>query len=144
MIENGVVVDASVAVKWVLQESDSDQARSLAHAKLDASDLLPVECANILWRKVRTGDLSRREAIERFENLQRAPVTLTSSRKLLASALALALELRHPVYDCVYLALATERDVPLVTADEKLAKAARSGRKASNRVVLLSEIDLDA
>jgi len=102
---------------------------------------LPIECANILWRKVRIGGLSRRDAINRFDNLQMAPVTLTAGRRLLGPALDLALELQHPVYDCLYLALAVERDIPLVTADEKLAKAARLGRKGSNWVVLLSELE---
>ena len=59
---SAAVVDASVAVKWVVEESDSVQARSLSRARLEAPDLLPVECANILWKKERIGDLTKEQA----------------------------------------------------------------------------------
>ena len=45
---DAAVVDASVAVKWVVPETGSDLARSLSNASLEAPDLLLVECANIL------------------------------------------------------------------------------------------------
>ena len=139
MIE-AAVVDASVAVKWVVRESGSDRARLLAQARLEAPDLLFIECANILWKKVRAGDLAEREAVERLNLLLRAPVLLAGSRELLESALRLSFELLHPVYDCVYLALALQRGFPLVTADERLAKAARKRRKVAAFVMLLAEL----
>lgn len=42
------IVDASVAVKWLVQEPGSEQARLLSRARLEAPDFLPLECANIL------------------------------------------------------------------------------------------------
>ena len=140
MAIDAAVVDACVAVKWVVEEIDSDVARSLSRDRLEAPDLLPVECANILWKKVRIGDLSRRDAKLCLEALMAAPVKLTAGSELLVSALELALELQHPVYDCVYLALALRRDIPLVTADERLATAVRKRNKLAARVLLLPEL----
>jgi predicted nucleic acid-binding protein len=40
---------------------------------------------------------------------------------LIDDAMAMALALSHPIYDCVYLALSAQRSVPLVTADARLA-----------------------
>ena len=134
------VVDASVAVKWVVPENGSDRARLLAQTKLEAPDLLSVECANILWKKVRLGHLTRREAADCLRLLLGMPVAVAASRELLDSALRLSLELDHPVYDCLYLALALQRRFPLVTADEKLAKAARKQRNLAASVVLLSDL----
>ena len=134
------VVDASVAVKWVVPESGSDRARLLAQAKLEAPDLLSVECANILWKKVRLGHLTRRAAADCLRLLLAMPVAVVGSRELLDSALRLSLELDHPVYDCLYLALALQRRFPLVTADEKLAKAARKQRNLAASVLLLSDL----
>ena len=139
MIE-AAVVDASVAVKWVVRETGSDSARSLSRARLELPDLLLVECANILWKKVRIGDLTRQDAIGCLAVLLQAPVNFTACRDLVESAMALSLELQHPVYDCLYLALALRRAVPLVTADERLTRAARKLRKFAAHVVLLAEL----
>lgn len=134
------VVDADVAIKWVVDETDSGPARSLAATAMEAPDLLPIECASLLWKKAAIGDLTRREAAERLEFLLHAPVTLTPSRELLDSAMELALEWRHPVYDCLYAALAIRRNIPLVTADKRLAAAARKKKTNTARVILLSEL----
>ena len=77
---DSAVVDASVAVKWVVREQHSGDARSLAGARLEAPDLLLVECANIIWKKVRLGDLAPRDAAGRLALLLRAPVVITASR----------------------------------------------------------------
>ena len=50
-----------------------------------------------------------------------------------ALALNLARELRHPAYDCFYLALAIERDLDLVTADARFVRAV-SGTAYAARV----------
>lgn len=134
------MVDASVAVKWVVQEPDSGAARSLAQARMEAPDLLHIECANILWKKTRLGDLTAREASACLDVLMRAPVTIAGSRELLALALELSLEWRHPVYDCVYAALAIRRGIPLVTADKKLAGVLQKSGKRGARAVVLGEL----
>ena len=139
MIE-AAIIDASVAAKWVVEEPGSDRARQLAGARLEAPDLLLAECANILWKKTRLGDLSRRDARECLALLLRSPVTLADSRGLVGLALQLSFELNHPVYDCVYLALAVRRSVPLVTADERLVSAARRQRKLAISVMLLKDL----
>lgn len=134
------VVDASVAVKWVVSESGSDRARMLSQTRLQAPDLLPIECANILWKKVRIRDLTRQEAWARLDLLLRAPVSLAESRPLLDSALGLSLDLRHPVYDCVYIALALRQGIPLVTADERLVAAAGKSPQLAGCVMRLADL----
>jgi predicted nucleic acid-binding protein len=57
-----VVIDASVAVKWVVPEPGSERAELLLDRGLVAPDLLFAECANILWEKVRRGELTTEEA----------------------------------------------------------------------------------
>ena len=119
------VVDASVAVKWVLPEPDSDRAIALRDKVLHAPDLALAECGNALWVRVHRGVLSKAEAETCFAALSLAPVSWTPTEQLAAEAMALALDLDHPVYDCVYLALAIARDLPLVTADRRLIATAR-------------------
>ena len=134
------VVDASVAVKWVVNEHGSDRAQSLSTARLEAPDLLLIECANILWKKVRAHDLTRPDAASRLELLRQAPISLADSRSLLDAALVLSFDLSHPVYDCIYLALALAREVPLVTADVRLVAAARKMKRVADYVAHLREL----
>lgn len=119
------VVDASVAVKWVVPEGLSDNAdRILAsEEELLAPDLLLVEAANALWKKVRRHELSPGEADRALGVILSSGLVIRPTRPLLTRALVMAVRLQHPVYDCVYLALAERERAALVTADERLAGA---------------------
>ncbi len=135
------VVDASVAVKWVLPEPDSDSAIALRDKVLHAPDLALAECGNALRVRVHRGVLSKAEAEICFAALSLAPVSWTPTGQLAAEAMALALDLDHPVYDCVYLALAIARDLPLVTADRHLIATARDRPEVAAHVRPLNTIE---
>ena len=134
-----LVVDASVALKWVIDEPGSDAAAALHGSSLSAPDLMPVECANVLWVKARKRELDPEEALERIALLVDAPVALVPGMELIDSAARLALEIDHPVYDCLYLALALRSRVPLVTADRKLVAAVRRHGRHGGSVRPLTE-----
>lgn len=125
-----LVVDASVALKWVVPESLSEHADRLLAGEHDlaAPELLGVEAANALWKKVQRSELTARDAREALDLLLHGGLTWHATRGLLPRALALAHLSGHPVYDCVYLALAEQLGAPLVTADALLAKVARARR----------------
>ena len=134
------VVDASVAVKWVVAERDSEAAVRLAEHDLLAPELLIVEAGNALWSKGRRGELSDVEAADRLEALLVMPVLLVPSPGLAARALDLALGIGLTVYDALYLALAQARGVPLVTADRRLLALAREGLADDGVAIGLDEI----
>jgi len=138
----GVVIDASVAIKWVIDEDGSPAALALRTRRLVAPDPLLAECANILWKKARLGELSADEAIFAARLLARADVELVPMRPTLEAATAIALALDHPAYDATYLALAEAEDLDFVTADERLLRKVRqeaSGRFA-RRVIGLGAV----
>ncbi len=137
---DAAVLDASVAVKWVLEEPGSDKARTLSSAVLEAPDFIMVECANILWKKVLVGDLSLQGALARLDVLSRAPIALNSTHELLEPALRLAAKLKHPVYDCIYLALAVRREVPMITADRRFAAAIRRDKRLLHLLIHLDQV----
>ena len=122
------VVDASVAVKWLVREPLSHQA-SLLLAKevsLLAPDLLFAEAANALWAMRQRGDLEDDEFEEAVQTLRTAPVLVPSTLlQLVPAASRLAADLGHPIYDCFYLALAIEEEAPLITADQRFADRVR-------------------
>jgi predicted nucleic acid-binding protein len=135
------VIDASVAIKWVVDEQGTTEALSLRRHRLLAPDLLVAECANILWTKVRRRELSQDEAMLAARLLARADIEFEPMRPLLEAATRLAIALDHPAYDCAYLALAETRGCDFVTADETLRrKVLPAGRAA--KVITLSALAL--
>ena len=135
-----LVVDASVAAKWVLKEPDSEPARRVAReAEMLAPDLLWAELGNVLWRRQRLGELSPLDARGMLLTLRAIPVQTHSMFPLLPLALEIALAIGHSIYDCIYLALADREDCRVVTADRRLQNAVASGPMAAS-VIGLSEV----
>ena len=139
---NTVVIDASIAIKWVIEEDGTAPALMLGQrARIIAPELLVAECANILWKKVRLNELSEDEARLAARLLQAAPIEFATTRSLLEPATRIAIELDHPAYDCLYLALAIERDCRFATADERfLRKLERGPRRYRTKAVSLAVI----
>ena len=137
-----VVIDASVAVKWVVEENGTAEALEvLRRYPLSSPDLVVAECANILWKKVKRGELDEEEAAVAARLIQRSDVEILPTRALMEKALKLAVELDHAAYDCIYLSLALENDWSFVTADERLVRKLRQapGKRFDTRVRSLTE-----
>ena len=130
------VVDASIAVKWVIPEVLSDKADRVRDGDEDvlAPDLLLVEVATALWRKTAAKEISPREADDAFGLVRGSGIDLRPTAPLLPRAMVVARRLDHPVYDCVYLALAERERAALVTADHRLLRRL-SARKLGIPVV---------
>jgi len=136
-----LVVDASVAVKWVVPEQGSKEAELLLDHGLVAPDLLFAECANILWKKVRRGELTEDEAEIAGQTLEQADLTIVSARAYVIRATAIAVELDHPAYDGIYLALAEALQLRLVTADDRLIrKVGQSANRFQSYLLALSDV----
>lgn len=132
-----LVIDASVAIKWVIEEHGSREALALRRHRLFAPDLLAAECANVLWKKTQRREISAEEARLAARLLERADVELAPMRRLLEPATALAIALGYTAYDCTYLALAESLSCDLVTADQRFsASVLPAGCKS--RVLLLT------
>ena len=98
-----------------------------------APDLLLVEVANALWRKTTAKEISPREADVAFDLVRGSGIDLHPTGPLLSRAMDVARRLGHPVYDCVYLALAEREHAAFVTADHRLLR--RSLRKVDVSIV---------
>ena len=132
-----LVIDASVAVKWVLPEDGSEAAHALRTLELTAPSIWLAEVGTALWRHVRRGELERDRAETRLLELMSAPVSTTPLEQDLPAALRLANELSHPIYDCLYLAAALRLDTHAVTADGRFVKVCGKDGSLKRRVKLL-------
>lgn len=122
------VLDASVALKWVLPEEGSERAIALqeqfadAEHELIAPDTFAVEVAHALTRAERRGNLQPPEGLERFRQIAASFPQFFPYIPLLPRAMEISSNMRVGVYDCLYIALAERENCPLVTADDRLAK----------------------
>jgi len=125
-----IVVDASVAAKCYVAEEDSDKAIRLVSGleKLIAPELIRVEVAAAICRRVRLGEIQPEEALVRCklwrQHLEEKVISMVNNAELMAEAEKLSTDLKHPVQDCLYLALARQRQADLVTADGVFEKKA--------------------
>jgi predicted nucleic acid-binding protein len=123
-----IVVDASVAAKWLLSgEEHTDQARLLLRRFAQGETQLTVPShvryevpsaiiAATLGRAPRLSPDQAREAIEEFLSL---PLQSIDSNELILSAVPLVHQFACAFYDALYLALAQRLHAPLITADRK-------------------------
>ena len=121
-----VVVDASIAFRWFANEPDRLGAKRLLETDslLLAPDLMAAETTNAWRKKLRRREMELADVEQAVTNLLALGIAWTSSTTLLRPAARLAVELGHPVYDCLYLALAASHSAPLATVDDHLRKAA--------------------
>ncbi len=117
-----LVIDASVAVKWFVDEERFDLARDVFRegVELVAPDLLLVEVANAMRNKVRLGLMTLKQAQESLVALPNLFGRLLGPRDTFVEAFEFALAINHPVRDCMYLACARVLGAMLLTDDETL------------------------
>ena len=117
-----LVVDASVSVQWVLPEPLSDRATALrlTGEPIIAPDLVYAEIGNAVWKRAARGELSTATALEALATATGLYSSLVPMTGIAARATEIAIALKHPVYDCFYLALAERERAPLVSADKRL------------------------
>jgi predicted nucleic acid-binding protein len=122
-----IVVDASVAAKWYIDEPDCDAARSLIGATSDciAPDLILAEFANVAWKRLSRHEISEEQATAMVDHLPSVLLEIVPCLALRQPALSIAIALDHPAYDGFYLALAMQRGLNLVTADKRLLDRVR-------------------
>ncbi len=120
-----LIIDASVALKWVFDEEGSDAAlRLLETETLAAPDLLWAECANVIWTRTRKELVSMDDGRAAVAALRDTPVDAIELRGNSDAAHAIATDLDQTVYDSLYLAVAIARHAKFVTADMAFLRAA--------------------
>ena len=125
-----LVVDASVATKWVLPEPGSAEAAALRTQDPDliAPSLVVAELGNALWKGVMRGDIAGRDVVHILQIAAGHYARLIPLEDIAAEATKLAVDLKHPIYDCFYLALAERERAPLSSADRRLVAATTKGK----------------
>jgi predicted nucleic acid-binding protein len=123
------VLDASIAVKWVLPEPDSTKAIALRNdyrqrvIDLISPDIFPAEIAHALTRAERRGLIAQGESEKNLADFFSTAPYLYPYSVVLSRAVELSSQERIGVYDCLYVALAEREQCELATADSRLINA---------------------
>ena len=132
-----LVIDASVAAKWVLPEVlwERADALRLSGEPFIAPDLIFAEIGNALWKRAIQGEITAVIAVEALATATGLFSALAPMAALAGRAAEIAIAMKHPIYDCFYLALAERERAPLVTADKKLLALARAVKNIEVRAL---------
>src|SRR5260221_395181 len=122
-----LIVDASIAARWFVPALAWPQATALLEnaPALFAPELILAETANAFWKCCRAGFMTREEMRSALRQLPSFFAQLATIHELLGEAADIAGAANYPLYDCFYVALAHREGLPLVTADKRLASAAK-------------------
>jgi len=138
-----LTIDASIVIKWFIAEPLSDEARLLLarRIQLHAPALVLAEFANTIWKKARRGEISHpQQYLEELPGLSDV-ITLHSGADLTERAAQIAIEIDHPIYDCLYLACGEATNSDLITADKRFAGRATE-RLAGARIRYIGTPDV--
>jgi predicted nucleic acid-binding protein len=130
------VLDASVAVKWLVPAPALSQSETLIAESIQllqrysdgevnffVPDVFWAEVGNVMWKGVRQRRWSSVVAESAIEEIRNRNFFTVSTLTLLPEAIKIALIHDRSVYDCLYVALAIQCRIEMVTADERLANA---------------------
>lgn len=124
------VVDASVGIKLFVDEPLSDLTHALfikltedPPVELYVPDLFYIECTNILLKYMRRFGRSLKDSQADLADLNLLALKSTPTADLMEDALILANDRNLTAYDACYAVLAQRLEIPLITADEPMAKA---------------------
>ncbi len=129
-----VVVDSSIAISWLLKDSNSDVAQQLLDEWIDnekvilAPALLAYEVTNIIHQNVRRGEITMERATEILTGFFETEITYDKAQSQSISQRALELAYRFSLpatYDAYFLALAEQEDCELWTEDKRLKNAVK-------------------
>lgn len=132
------VVDASVALKWFVDEPRHDIARDLlaSGVALVAPELVLIETMNAFQKKVSLGQMTREQAMQAASVLEDCFHHVAPVSTVLPAAMDMSIDLKHPIYDCVYLICSEMLQGRLITDDEKFFKRCEQRGRADNIVLL--------
>ena len=125
-----IVLDASVAGKWVLPPADEDlvpeavdllRRYTREEIRFVVPDIFWAEFGNVAWKAVRLGRWTAEEARTALSDVAERNFPTVSSKDLLAAAFTLATACNRSLYDSLYVALAIATRCEMITADETLA-----------------------
>jgi predicted nucleic acid-binding protein len=122
-----VVLDASAALEITLQREQSAQlSQYIADAEwVIAPTLFIAETTNVMWKYKNLGGYSSKDCTKYLEQIIALPDDFSDDLLLYREAFKLGCQLKHSIYDMLYLILSRRNDAIFLSMDKKLIKLAK-------------------
>jgi predicted nucleic acid-binding protein len=135
-----IVIDANIAIKWVVDQAHSDRAREIVARgiHLVVPNVFVAEVANAIWGYVRNRGITSPQAQAALGTILQQISLIDQDADLAGEALSIGSELNYSPYDFFYVVLAMRRNAPMVTADQRLINRL-AGTRYRSRVVHLAD-----
>jgi len=118
------VIDSSALIKYFAREIGWERVRELMMDGVITIDLAIKEVANALWKKVIRGETNYDTALTIIKTLLEDTIPIIDQREYLMKALELAVKHRITIYDAIFIVLALEKNMELITSDKAQAAVA--------------------
>lgn len=119
------VIDSSSLIKYFVREDGWRHVRELMLEGVISLDMAVKEVANALWRRILQGEMSYEIALKIVRDLAvNRVIPLESEDKYVEKAIEIGVKSKITVYDALFIALAKELSLELITSDKKQAEAA--------------------
>lgn len=125
------VLDCSITMAWCFEDENTEYSNSileeLNHVKAIVPTIWSLEVANVLLLAKKNKRITEVQSSSFIDALSVLPITVdtTTSIRAMHSIFSLASQLGLTIYDAAYLELAVREQIPLVTLDKQLVKAAK-------------------
>ena len=114
------VIDASTIVKYVNREPNWREVEKYFLEGCITVDLAIKEVINSIWKRVLRGALSEEDGYKVFRGfIENLMVKIVNQENLLDNAFKIALKQKCTIYDAIYIALAKQEKLELITSDKK-------------------------
>lgn len=122
------VVDASVLAEYVFAQAFTAYAKHLLESNITdvliSTEFALLEVTNVLWKQVHFYGMPLASAYASLAALRKLTLKRTPAKRLMKPALQVGVRNGLAVYDSVYIVLAHRVGAPLITLDQKQARAA--------------------
>lgn len=120
-----IVADSSVLIRYFSKEDGWEEAEKIIEQGVMTFDLAVKEIANALWKKVLREEMAEKDAVKIISDLEDGEVIrLENQAGYIEEAFHIAIRRRIPIYDALFISLAKNKRLELVTCDKKQSEAA--------------------
>jgi len=129
-----IVIDASTLAKFVLKEDGWREVAEYLKAGTLSVDHAVKEVTNAIWRRFRQGTVTREEAktmLNALKEILERAVKVEGELTYLGGAAEIAFNRGITIYDSLYIAMAKEKGLKLLTTDENQASVATAENVAT-------------